>query len=166
VAGLCKDRNIEWNDNDKRFNTMTVTLQEVIEDIKDICDSSAEARAAELPMKHREASRAVELLEADKDGRVVVLPCKLGDVVYRNCNPYNATPFTMTMTVKEIRQDFDIIHEYAPEFLIQLKEQPPRDPRYRQLSEHYSVSVPLAAFGVYVFLDKYQAEAALANYKE
>lgn len=29
-------------------------------------------------------SRLVELAEADKDGRVVVLPCKVGDTVYTN----------------------------------------------------------------------------------
>lgn len=28
-------------------------------------------------------SRMVELMKADKDGRVVVLPCKVGDTVYR-----------------------------------------------------------------------------------
>ena len=28
-------------------------------------------------------SRLVELAEADKDGRVVVLPCKVGDILYR-----------------------------------------------------------------------------------
>ena len=42
--------------------------------------------------------RLRELAEADKDDRVVVLPCKVGDVMYEiyqaytQCTPYNACP--------------------------------------------------------------------------
>lgn len=32
-------------------------------------------------------SRMVELMKADKDGRVVVLPCKVGDVLYAAESP-------------------------------------------------------------------------------
>ncbi len=31
--------------------------------------------------------RIVELMEAEKDGRLVELPCKIGDTVYRLCDP-------------------------------------------------------------------------------
>ena len=33
-------------------------------------------------------SRMVELMKADKDGRVVVLPCKVGDVIYKLFREY------------------------------------------------------------------------------
>lgn len=44
-----------------------------------------EARKIEDGLSKRDYSiaRMVELMQADKDGRVVVLPCKVGDTVYR-----------------------------------------------------------------------------------
>lgn len=46
------------------------------------CD---EARKIEDGLSKHDYSiaRMVELMQADKDGRVVVLPCKVGDTVYR-----------------------------------------------------------------------------------
>lgn len=46
------------------------------------CD---EARKIEDGLSEHDYSiaRMVELMQADKDGRVVVLPCKVGDTVYR-----------------------------------------------------------------------------------
>lgn len=45
----------------------------------------AEAREIEKTLSGCDysISRMVELMKADKDGRVVVLPCKVGDTVYR-----------------------------------------------------------------------------------
>ena len=45
----------------------------------------AEAREIEETLSSYDysISRMVELMKADKDGRVVVLPCKVGDTVYR-----------------------------------------------------------------------------------
>lgn len=44
-----------------------------------------EARKIEDGLSKHDYSiaRMVELMQADKDGRVVVLPCKVGDTVYR-----------------------------------------------------------------------------------
>lgn len=40
-----------------------------------------------------------ELAEADKDGRVVVLPCKVGDTVYRIFNPIDREPVISAHTL-------------------------------------------------------------------
>lgn len=64
-------KEIEWKD-------MVIALAQR----KQAC---AEAREIEEALSGCDysISRMVELMEADKDGRVVVLPCKVGDTVYR-----------------------------------------------------------------------------------
>ena len=47
-------------------------------------------------------SRVVELMKADKDGRVVVLPCKVGDTVYR-LQYVEPTPGRFTVGVVPIK---------------------------------------------------------------
>ena len=47
-------------------------------------------------------SRMVELMKADKDGRVVVLPCKVGDTVYR-LQYVEPTPGRFTVGVVPIK---------------------------------------------------------------
>lgn len=47
-------------------------------------------------------SRMVELMKADKDGRVVILPCKVGDTVYR-LQYIEQTPGRFTVGVVPIK---------------------------------------------------------------
>lgn len=44
-------------------------------------------------------TRLRELAEADKDGRLVVLPCKVGDTVYRIFNPPSREPVISAHTL-------------------------------------------------------------------
>ena len=46
--------------------------------------------------------RIVALMEADKDGRVVVLPCKVGDTVYRIFNPPSREPVISAHTLMSV----------------------------------------------------------------
>ena len=46
--------------------------------------------------------RLRELAEADKDGRVVVLPCKVGDTVYRVFNPPGREPVISAHTLMSV----------------------------------------------------------------
>ena len=46
--------------------------------------------------------RLRELAEADKDGRVVVLPCKVGDTVYRIFNPPSREPVISAHTLMSV----------------------------------------------------------------
>lgn len=51
------------------------------------CEIAAKAEAA-LSSIGWTVDRAAELLKADKEGRVVVLPCKVGDTVWVTRNPW------------------------------------------------------------------------------
>lgn len=48
------------------------------------------------------AERIRELLQADAAGRVVVLPCKVGDTVYRIFNPQGREPVISTHTLMSV----------------------------------------------------------------
>ena len=48
-------------------------------------------RLMAVELKHVNRKRLKELIEADKDGRVVVLPCKVGDMVYFRTYDCNGT---------------------------------------------------------------------------
>ena len=52
--------------------------------------------------------RIVELMEADKDGRLVVLPCKVGDTVYKTITIKDQAPVIMESQVKTLGQAADI----------------------------------------------------------
>lgn len=83
--------------------------------------------------------RLRELAEADKDGRVVVLPCKVGDVVYGFYGEKTILP----MVAKWIETNTDgwcIAVQYVP-----------MAPRFYRFSD----------FGKTVFLTRKEAEAAL-----
>ena len=54
-------------------------------------------------------SRLVELVVADKDGRVVVLPCKVGDTVYRVFTVDGREPVIQATQVKTFGQAADLI---------------------------------------------------------
>ena len=84
-------------------------------------------------------SRLVELAEADKDGRVVVLPCKVGDVVYG----FHGEKTILPMVAKWIETNTDgwcIAVQYTP-----------MPPRFYRFSD----------FGKTVFLTREEAEKAL-----
>ena len=53
-------------------------------------------------------ARLRELAEADKDGRVVVLPCKVGDTVYKTITIKDQAPVIMESQVKTLGQAADI----------------------------------------------------------
>lgn len=83
--------------------------------------------------------RLIELLKADKEGRVVVLPCKVGDFVYGFHNGQTILP----MVAKWIETNTDgwcVATQYAP-----------MAPRFYQFSD----------FGKTVFLTREGAEKAL-----
>lgn len=84
-------------------------------------------------------SRMVELMCADKDGRVVVLPCKVGDVVYG----FHGEKTILPMVAKWIETNTDgwcIAVQYTP-----------MAPRFYRFSD----------FGKTVFLTREEAKKAL-----
>ncbi len=54
------------------------------------------------------AERIRELLKADRDGRVVVLPCKVGDTVYKVITIQAQKPVMLEMQVKTLGQAADV----------------------------------------------------------
>lgn len=88
--------------------------------------------------------RLRKLAEADKDGRVVVLPCKVGDVVYG----FHGEKTILPMVAKWIETNTDgwcIAVQYAP-----------MTPRFYQFSD----------FGKTVFLTREEAKKALEATKD
>ena len=84
-------------------------------------------------------NRLRELAEADKDGRLVVLPCKVGDVVYG----FHGIQTILPMVVKWVETNtngWDVAAQYAP-----------MAPKFYQFSD----------FGKTVFLTREEAEKAL-----
>ena len=57
--------------------------------IADLCDTFGDIPAADVvEVVHGELTEHIrELLRAEKDGRLVVLPCKVGDTIYRCGDP-------------------------------------------------------------------------------
>lgn len=89
-------------------------------------------------------NRLRKLAEADRDGRVVVLPCKVGDVVYG----FHGGKTILPMVAKWIETNTDewcIAVQYAP-----------MAPNFYQFSD----------FGKTVFLTREEAEAALEAMKK
>lgn len=89
-------------------------------------------------------TRLRELAEADKDGRVVVLPCKVGDVVYG----FHGEKTILPMVAKWIGTNTDgwcIAVHYTP-----------MAPRFYRFSD----------FGKTVFLTREEAEKALEARKD
>jgi hypothetical protein len=101
----------------------------------------AEAREIEETLSGYDysISRMVELMKADKNGRVVVLPCKVGDVVYG----FHGEKTILPMVAKWIGTNTDgwcIAVQYTP-----------MAPRFYRFSD----------FGKTVFLSREEAEKAL-----
>ena len=132
----------------------TCTQRQVWERLKAYEDTGLEPEAVEtvklaLVAKHMvdletlnntPISRLVELAEADKDGRCVVLPCKVGDVVY---GFHNNRQTILPMVAKWIETNADgwtVAAQYAP-----------MAPKFFQFSD----------FGKTVFLTREEAEKAM-----
>ena len=82
------------------------------------------------------AERIRELLKADKDGRLVVLPCKVGDVVYG----FHGSRTILPMVVKWVETNttgWDVAAQYVP-----------MAPKFYQFSD----------FGKTVFLTREEAD--------
>ena len=107
----------------------------------------ADAEGRYIVMRDAEqegVARLRELAEADKDGRVAVLPCKVGDVVFGIHNGQTILP----MVAKWIETNTDgwcIAVQYAP-----------MAPNFYQFSD----------FGKTVFLTRKEAEKALEAMKD
>lgn len=107
-------------------------------------DSKRYSGRLESRLKAYDEPRLRELAEADKDGRVVVLPCKVGDVVYG----FHGEKTMLPMVAKWIETDTDgwcIAVQYTP-----------MAPRFYRFSD----------FGKTVFLTREEAEKALEAMKD
>lgn len=94
--------------------------------------------------KYYSVDRMLELLKADKDGRLVMPPCKVGDVVYG----FHGGKTILPMVAKWIETNTDewcIAVQYAP-----------MTPRFYRFSD----------FGKTVFLTREEAEKALEGMKD
>lgn len=89
-------------------------------------------------------SRLVELAEADKDGRVVVLPCKVGDTVWANLDGMRHT--------RKCVIEFANIGSHVTTIVFSTVD---------GLREQYGVNP--SSFGKSVFLTREEAEKALAE---
>lgn len=125
----------------------TCTQKQVWERLKAYEDAGlspqacAEAREIEETLSGCDysISRMVELMKADKGGRVVVLPCKVGDVVYG----FHGEKTILPMVAKWIETNTDgwcIAVQYTP-----------MAPRFYRFSD----------FGKTVFLTREEAKKAL-----
>lgn len=107
----------------------------------------ADAEGRYIVMRDAEqegVARLRELAEADKDGRLAVLPCKVGDVVYG----FHGEKTILPMVAKWIETNTDGWHiavQYAP-----------MAPRFYRFSD----------FGKTVFLTSEEAEKALEAIKK
>lgn len=104
------------------------------------CEPEQIAKAKDaLEYAYGNAERIIKLAEADRDGRLVVLPCKVGDVVYG----FHGSRTILPMEVKWVETNtngWDVAAQYAP-----------MAPKFYQFSD----------FGKTVFLTHEEAEKAL-----
>lgn len=92
-------------------------------------------------------TRLRELAEADKDGRLVVLPCKVGDTVWAILDG--------AKYARECKVDFVNIGSVGTTFVLAAK---------NWLREQYGVTA--AAFGKSIFFTREEAETALEAMKD
>lgn len=77
-----------------------------IDDVMDLKKAFARLAAYEDTMP---LERAQELAQAEKDGRLAVLPCKVGDTVYRVITTRDNDPLITEMKIKTLGQAADLI---------------------------------------------------------
>lgn len=70
--------------------------------IADLCDTFGDIPAADVvPVVHGELTEHIhELLRAEQDGRLVVLPCKIGATVYRFQRYFNDATLKSEIKIK------------------------------------------------------------------
>ena len=110
------------------------------------CEIAAKAEAA-LSSIGWTVDRAAELLKADKEGRVVVLPCKVGDTVFARLD--NKSKYVCECKVKQIVVGNIGFVTFAP---------------IGAPEREYDVS--LRGFGKTVFLTREEAEKALQEMED
>lgn len=55
-------------------------------------------------------ARLCEILQAETEGRCVVLPCKVGDTVYRVVTPTPGTPLLSEMKITTMKQAASLVN--------------------------------------------------------
>ncbi len=128
----------------------TCTMKEVWERLKAYEDAGlspqacAEAREIEETLSGCDysISRMVELMKTDKDGRLVVLPCKVGDTVWANLDGMRHT--------RKCVMEFANIGSHVTTIVFSTVD---------GLREQYGVNP--SSFGKTVFLTREEAEKAL-----
>lgn len=78
------------------------TLEELQASVGGYIESCTFATDATVICNEEGVARLRELTEADKDGRLVVLPCKVGDTVYRIFNPPDRKPVISAHTLMSV----------------------------------------------------------------
>ena len=117
VGGLCDaaaDKIEELVDRCARYAEEIAALRERVRPYEDTgltADVCAEYRKFEneVVASGKTFGRLLELLRADTDGRVVVLPCKVGDTVYRVFAPDGRKPVIQETQVKTLGQAADLV---------------------------------------------------------
>ena len=66
--------------------------------------------------------RLIELLDADKDGRVVVLPCKVGDMVYRTWSVPEHAPFVEEVRMSSVAAIISLLRKFGKTVFLTRKE--------------------------------------------
>ncbi len=105
-------------------------------------------------------TRLAELAQAEKDGRLVVLPCKVGDVVYAITSSTNIDG----LESEETEETIDIFECTVESVTLYSK----RSTQFRLFYQGVFVAifVTLDDFGKTVFLTRAEAEAALKEREE
>lgn len=108
---------------------------------------------ADFILADEEIKHAFELLKAEKEGRLIVTPCKVGDTVYRI-----AKLFTQTIIVEGEAYGFSITHEFGSnsKYLLCFFAKGKEFER-----TNYSTWFDFSDFGKTVFLSREDAEKAL-----
>ena len=82
-----------------------------------------------------DVDRMKELAEADKDGRLVVLPCKVGDTVYRIFNPLSCEPVISAHTLMSVDYIVRWIDKFGKTVFLTREEAEQRSYKVQRLRE-------------------------------
>lgn len=80
-------------------------------------------------------NRIRDLAEADKDGRLVVLPCKVGDTVYRIFNPLSCEPVISAHTLMSVDYIVRWIDKFGKTVFLTREEAEQRSYKVQRLRE-------------------------------
>ncbi len=121
----------DWAKRQCKLHGCDEVLEETPEDIDQrLCECMMEAPVCPIALAYCFASQAVhlrsrlkmhedampieraqELAQAEKDGRLVVLPCKVGDMVYRVITTRDTAPIMTEIEIKSLAQAIELIGE-------------------------------------------------------